>query len=417
MHKILGSIQLPGDKSISHRAALFSALRAGEAKFHNFNFNQDCSATLACLMQLGIEWKYEQDVLTIRGKHIYDWSKPPVPLDAKNSGTTARLISGILANLDFQTTLTGDYSLCKRPMERIITPLQQMGADINSENGFLPLKFIPVKRLKAIKYKLLIASAQVKSSLLLAGLFAEGNTEVIETASTRDHTERMLQLRTKKNTDRTFSIFSSSEVELRDLSMTIPGDFSSAAFFLCAALMLPGSDLVINNVSINPTRTGLLEVLKIMGANPGFEIISKFPEPAGRITVKCEKLTNCPIPQSLIANIIDEIPILAILATQAEGEFVLRNAKELRFKESDRISMMVNNLRAVGVEVQEFDDGFQFCGPVEIKGGKIKTNGDHRIAMAFAIANLLTEEEIIIDDPDCVSVSFPSFWDLLNDLT
>ena len=417
MKKIHGTVQLPGDKSISHRAALFAALRTGESEFLNFNFNNDCTATLRCLKQLGIQWRYDGHLLRVTGKSVAEWQVPLKPLDARNSGTTARLLSGILSGLSFKTTLTGDESLSQRPMERILKPLSQMGAVIESEDGFLPLRFSPVKNLNAIRYALPVASAQVKSSILLAGLNAAGETEVIENTPTRDHTERMLRLRQALNKDGTKSLFSSSTVQIPDLSMTIPGDFSSAAFFIVAALLLPGSELTIENVSLNPTRTGFLQVLKLMGADLTIEENSAFPEPAGTITVRHSALKNCVIPPELNANIIDEIPILAILASQAEGQLTLRNVKELRYKESDRIAMIVENLRAAGIPVEEFDDGFQLSGPVKFKRGRIETKGDHRIAMSFAIANLLTEEEIVLDDPDCTAVSFPSFWDILNDIT
>ena len=417
MKKIHGTIQLPGDKSISHRAALFAALRPGDSKFLNFNFNNDCQATLSCLKQLGIQWHYDGRLLHISGKAVADWKEPSEVLDAQNSGTTARLLSGILAGLNFKTTLTGDASLSRRPMDRILKPLSQMGAIIDSEDGFLPLRFTPSKGLNGMRYALPIASAQVKSSILLAGLNATGVTEVVENSPTRDHTERMLQLHQTMNEDGTKSLFSSTEVQIPDLSMTIPGDFSSAAFFIVAALLLPGSELTIENVSLNPTRTGFLQVLKMMGANLTIEETSAFPEPAGTITVRQSALKNCVIPQELNANIIDEIPILAILASQADGQFTLRHVQELRYKESDRISMIVENLRAIGIPVEEFEDGFQLTGPVKFKGGRIETKGDHRIAMSFAIANLLTEEEIILDDPDCTAVSFPSFWDILNEIT
>ncbi len=376
----------------------------------------DCTATLNCLRDLGIQWQSDGQKLRILGKPVQKWQQPEKELNALNSGTTARLLSGILAGLSFKTTLTGDASLSGRPMDRILKPLTAMGAKIESKHGFLPLQFTPVKQLNRIRYELPVASAQVKSSVLLAGLNAKGETEVVERTPTRDHTERMLRLRQNKNMDGTRSLFSSSTVLIPNLSMTIPGDFSSAAFFIVAALLLPGSELTIENVSLNPTRTGLLQVLQSMGAKLTINETSSFPEPAGTITVRYSKLENCAIPRELNANIIDEIPILAILASQAEGEFTLRNVQELRFKESDRIAMIVENLRKTGIPVKEFEDGFKLNGPTKFRGGRVQTKGDHRIAMAFAIANLLTDEEIVLDDPACTAVSFPSFWDILNDL-
>lgn len=414
MKKIIGKIHLPGDKSISHRAALFSALRPGKSIFSNFNLNQDCSASLNCLQQLGIEWQIKKNNLHIEGKEIPQWHQPDAVLDAQNSGTTARLLSGILANLDFETTLSGDSSLKKRPMQRIIEPLVAMGADIESNQGYLPIHFKPVKTLSSIRYKLPVASAQVKSCILLAGLFNDAETEVIENKPSRDHTERMLKLPYRQNTDSSRSYFSSKAIEIPDLSMEIPGDFSSAAFFICAALMLPDSNLILDGISLNPSRTGLLTVLQAMGAEIKIQKKREYPEPVGELSIQYSNLQNISPEPGIIPNIIDEIPILAILATQASGRFVLHNANELRFKESDRIALMVENLQTVGVTVEEFEDGFAFEGPCTLGGGTVRTAGDHRIAMAFAVANLLTEDEIHIDDPQCVAVSFPSFWDLLK---
>ena len=417
MKKIQGKLHLPGDKSISHRAALFSALRPGSSTFSNFNFNQDCSATLGCLRQLGIDWEIRDDTLQVTGKELSQWKKPDSILDAQNSGTTARLLSGILANLEFETTLSGDDSLKKRPMKRILDPLNQMGAIIKSDMGHLPIHFKPANHLSAIHYNLPVASAQVKSCILLAGLFGEKQTEVIETKPSRDHTERLLKLSSKQNPDGSRSYFSSNSNEIPDLSMEIPGDFSSAAFFISAALLLPGSNLKIESVSLNPSRTGLLEVLTEMGANIEIQKLFDEPEPMGNLVIHSSVLQNILPKPSIIPNIIDEIPILAILATQASGRFELHNAKELRFKESDRIALMVENLSNVGVDVQEFEDGFAFEGPCLLKEGNVRTAGDHRIAMAFAIANLLTDDLIRIDDPECVAVSFPSFWELLERIT
>ncbi len=414
MPKINARIQLPGDKSISHRSALFSALRNGQSRFENFNFNQDCTATLSCLNEVGVSWEVHNNTLLVNGKNPKLWNQPSAILDAQNSGTTARLLSGILAALPIETRLTGDASLQKRPMGRILDPLLEMGADIYSANRFLPLHFKPGKPLHGIRYKLPVASAQVKSAILLAGLFAEGRTEVIETIPSRDHTERMLKLSKQNNPDGTVSIFSHNQHEIPDVSMTIPGDISSAAFFLAATLALPDSELSLEHISLNPTRDGILRVFKTMGGDIETEAVHAVPEPAGTIWVRSSQLVNRPIPDEWIANIIDEIPILAVLATQAEGRFSIRNAKELRFKESDRIAMMVKNLQNLGVEVQEFEDGFGFDGPVQLKGGTVQTAGDHRIAMAFAIADLFTSESIRLDDPACVAVSFPDFWDILK---
>ncbi len=417
MPKLVGKIQLPGDKSISHRAALFSAIRNGKAVFQNFNFNRDCQATLNCLQALGVEIDTRADgEVTVIGKPLAQWQQPKGELNAQNSGTTARLLSAYLVHLPFATRLTGDDSLSKRPMKRIIDPLQQMGANIHSQNGFLPLEFTPAEHLQGIHYELPVASAQVKSAVLLAGLFAEGETQVVERLPSRDHTERLLKLPVTVDEQGRKIITSHRNLPIPDISMTIPGDFSSAAFFVAGALLLPGSELVIENVSLNPTRTGFLKVLQAMGAHVQIEPTQEDPEPAGNILVRWQALRNIEIPVELVPNIIDEIPILSILATQAEGTLVLRKAKELRFKESDRIQAIVQNLRAVGVQIDEFEDGFALQGPQIIRGGTIKTFGDHRIAMSFAIADLLAEGSITLDDPQCVAVSFPSFFELLNNV-
>ena len=417
MKIVKGSISVPGDKSISHRAALFSAMTPQTNRFTNFNFNFDCTATLHCLADMGIAWHKKDDFLEIEGKPLGEWKRPDKPLYAANSGTTARLLSGILSALPFKTTLTGDASLSKRPMGRIIDPLRQMGADIRSTDGHLPMEYFPVQRLQSIRYRLPVASAQVKSAVLLAGLFAQGETEVIETTPSRDHTERMLKLRKTTNPDGTVSLFSSSECVVPELSMAIPGDFSSAAFFIAAALLLPGSELLIRDVSLNPTRTGLLNVLEQMGARLDVRLKNEEPEPMGDIFVRSQELQNIQISPELVPNIIDEIPILSLLAVRSEGPFVLRGAKELRFKESDRIAALVSNYQRVGVQVREFEDGLEINGPQNIGGGTIQTFGDHRIAMTFAVANLLSDGEIEPDDRQCAAVSFPQFWDTLEEIT
>lgn len=416
MKKIKGEVYLPGDKSISHRAALFSSILPEKSIFSNFNFNNDCTATLNALRKFGITWYTEGEKLIIDGKTLEFWKESDSPIDAQNSGTTARLISGILVNLPFVVQMIGDTSLSKRPMDRIITPLEHMGAIIESANNYLPIKFFPVKKIKGIQYRLPVASAQIKSAVLLAGLFAEGITEIVESKTSRDHTERMLQLNSRLNDDGSKSIFSTPDTKIDNLSMQIPGDFSSGSFFICAALCLPGSELILKNVSMNPTRIGLLKVLQKMGASLETRLLREKPEPIGEISVKSCDLSNIEIPLDLVPNIIDEIPILSILATQANGRFLLRGAKELRVKESDRIATIVTNFRNLGIEIEEYEDGFEFNGPQNIGNGKVETYHDHRIAMAFTIAQLFTDEIIEIDHPDCASVSFPDFYQILESI-
>ncbi len=417
MPKIQGEIFLPGDKSISHRAALFSALRSGTSKFENFNFNQDCSSTLNCLKALGVEWKFDGKTLQVMGKSLRDWQKPGTELNAQNSGTTARLLSGLLIHLPFETVLIGDASLSRRPMKRILGPLRLMGGNIKDTDEHLPLHFFPSQKIHGITYRLPVASAQVKSAVLLAGLFAEGETVVIEKTPTRDHTERLLNLPIRFDQSGLKIIKSSRQIIIPDISMTIPGDFSSAAFFIAAALLVPHSDLVIRNVSLNPTRTGLLEILKKMGIKLQTQKTQDEPEPMGDIHVQSQLFKNITVPEELIPNIIDEIPVLSILATQGEGRLIVHNAAELRVKESDRIKAIVTNLRALGVEIEEFEDGFAIEGPQAIQGGRVITYGDHRIAMSFAIAGLIARNPIKLDDAGCVSVSFPQFFDLLKQIT
>lgn len=416
MQKIVGEIDLPGDKSISHRAALFSGMRDGLSAFKNFNFNRDCSATLKILHSLGVRYQASGGELKISGLPVERWKKPSAILDAENSGTTARLLSGILAGLPFPTRLTGDHSLCRRPMQRILDPLGRMGARIDSHNGYLPLTVEPVGHLHGITYRLPVASAQVKSAVLLAGLFADGRTEVVESKISRDHTERMLGLEKVRNDDGTTSIFSSAEDDIPDCSMTIPGDISSAAFFLAAALLLPNSELTVRNVSLNPTRTGILRVLQSMGARIESVQTADYPEPAGNLHISFSPLRNVAVNGEIVPNIIDEIPILALIASQSEGRFVLSDARELRYKESDRLQAISQNMRAVGIELEETDDGIIIEGPQKINGGKITTHGDHRIAMTFAIADLLTDQRVELDNADCVAVSFPGFFEILTQI-
>ncbi len=414
MSVIKGTLRLPGDKSLSHRAAIFSAFRPGRSEFTNFNLNRDCAATVQCLSDLGVKILVEGNRLQVEGKHLHEWQKPVQALNAQNSGTTARLLSGLLCNLNFSTTLIGDDSLSKRPMKRIIDPLSQMGANIASNNGYLPLTFNPVDQLQGITYELPVPSAQVKSAVLLAGLFASGRTTVIEKVASRDHTERLLGLPVEYDAAGRKIIHSSADLEIPDISMTIPGDFSSAAFFITAALLLPGSQLIIENVSLNPTRTGFLTVLQKMGAQIEVKTTQQFPEPMGTITVTHQPLSNIQIPVELVPNIIDEIPILSILSARSKGVMELRNARELRFKESDRIKAIVQNLSKVGIQVEEYEDGFRIEGPQNFTGGRVTTYGDHRIAMSFAIAGLIAKQSITLDNPACVAVSFPQFFDLLK---
>jgi 3-phosphoshikimate 1-carboxyvinyltransferase len=416
--KIMGEVNVPGDKSIAHRAAFFTAIINRKAQIDNFPRSADCMATLNCLRELDVSWVFTKDQLQITGAGPFGLKKPAAGLDTQNSGTAMRLLAGIMAAQKFDSHLVGDQHLMRRPMARILTPLRQMGAKISArEDQYPPLHFEPVASLQGIEYTLPVASAQVKSCILLAGLYAEGETSVIETIPTRDHTERMLDLKKEILVDGRTKIISNKTVDIADMSMHIPGDFSSAAFFIVGTLLLPGSECCIKNVSLNPTRTGLLTILQTMGAQIEMTVTQEYPEPMGTIRVWHQRLGNITLQGAIIANIIDEIPILSILASQAEGLFTVRDAGELRVKETDRIRAICQNLKELGISVEEYKDGFTIEGPQTIRDGSIKTYDDHRIAMAFAIAGLLNEGKINIDNPDCVEVSFPGFWQALKRLT
>lgn len=417
MIKLKGELFLPGDKSISHRSAIFASLFSGKSIFKNFARNADCLATLNCLENLGISYKFEDDSVIVIGNGKRGYKQPSNKLNAENSGTGIRLLSGVLAAQNFPSTIEGDEHLNKRPMGRIIKPLSLMGANIiSAKDDVPPLSFIPQSKFKAIEYSPPVASAQVKSCILLAGLFAEGETVVTENIPTRDHTERMLNLKKEKLDNGGQRIFSNEDVLISDLSMVIPGDMSSASFFIIASFLLRGSELIIKDVSLNPTRIEILSVLEEMGAKFDISVKQESPEPMGDVFVKYQPLKNISISGRRIPFIIDEIPILSILASQSEGTFEVKDAAELRVKETDRIKAICDNLKNLGVKLEEFDDGFSLGGQQKINGGKVLTGYDHRIAMSFKIANLVSTDEINLDNPECISVSFPTFTDELDRL-
>lgn len=416
-----GKIVLPGDKSISHRAALFASMATGETHIENFATSADCVSTLQCLQQLGVEIFRENSTVFIKGVGKKGFQKSEKPLDCGNSGTTVRLISGILAGQNFESILIGDESLSKRPMRRIIEPLTQMGAEVESNESCLPLKIYGKNPLRAISYDLPMASAQVKSCILLAGLNADGETSVIEPTQTRNHTEKMLNFlgANLKISDNRIAVLGNAELTAKDLQ--IPSDISSAAFFLVAAACLEDSEIYIENVGLNPTRTAILEVLINFGANIK---ISNKKEVSGEIVGDiCVKGHKNLIPKSnvnlldgkIIANLIDEIPVLAIFGTQIEGGLEIRGAQELRVKESDRIAAVVENLRRMNAKVEEFDDGFR-VEKSNLKGAEIDSFGDHRIAMAFAVAALFATGETEINGAESAAVSFPEFFQILENV-
>ena len=428
--RVQGQITLPGDKSISHRAAMMAAIAEGTSHLTNYSSSADCGATLSCLERLGVRITRSDNEVVIDGSGRL--SPPTGDLDCANSGTTIRLLSGILAGHDFVATLTGDASLSGRPMQRIIEPLQMMGAQIASQDGRAPLQITGTDHLRAIDYELLTASAQVKSCILLAGLNAAGRTVVIENEITRDHTERMLRWfgvalesgkpERKPENARFAAVTGPARLQAREVA--VPGDISSAAFFIAAAALLPESSLEISNVGLNPTRVAFLDQLRRMG----FAITARNQreasnEPVGNLQlagIKPERQDGggrLRIDGRVIPQLIDELPLLAVVGSQIKGGLEIRDAKELRVKESDRIAVTVTGLRAMGCEVEEFADGLRVSGPTQLAGAQINPHGDHRIAMSFAIAGLLATGETEILDAECVAVSFPEFFELLASVT
>jgi 3-phosphoshikimate 1-carboxyvinyltransferase len=416
--RLVGSVRMPGDKSISHRYAMLAAIAEGPSEIHGFSASADCRSTLECLEQLGVRIDRRDEVLTIQGAGLAGLKPPAGPLDAGNSGTTMRMLAGILAGQPFRSVLTGDASLSRRPMKRVIDPLTRMGARIQSAEGGLPPLEIEGGTLKPIRYELPVASAQVKSAVLLAGLFAEGETEVIEPVATRDHTEIALE---QMGADisrhgRTIAVRGYARLEGRKLY--VPGDISSAAFFLVAALLVPESNLVIENVGLNPTRTAILDLLASLGGRVrvlNVEMVNG--ELLGNLHVEASKLQGGEIPPEAVPGLIDELPVLAVLGTQTEQGLAFHGAAELRVKESDRIAVVAENLRRMGAEVEEFPDGLRVAGQQKLRGAEIETRGDHRMAMAFTVAGLIADGPTIIRDSACVDVSFPDFFETLARVT
>ena len=407
---------VPGDKSISHRAVIIGAMSNGPCEISGFLPSEDCVATVNALRALGIKIEeLESDErgpvrLLVHGKKG-EFKKPEKPIDCGNSGTAMRLLCGALGHLPFRIDLIGDQSLSTRPMGRIIDPLGEMGVSIKGtgKQRSAPLSLVGTTELKNITYDMPVASAQVKSAILLAGLRAHGRTQVIEPAQSRDHTERMLKYFLVKTLreGNTVSTWGGQTPESRDFA--VPGDISSAAFWIVAAAARPGAHLLIRNVGLNPTRSGILKTLVRMGAHISEFVEETDGEPSGNIEVHGTTLKGVEIAGDEIPNVIDEIPVLAVAAALAEGTTIIRDAKELRVKESDRIATTAENLRRLGVPVQEFVDGMEITGGETLKGTNLESMGDHRIAMAFAIAGLFATGETVINDVDCVNTSYPGF--------
>ena len=419
---VRGSVELPGDKSISHRYGMLAGIAEGPSRIENYSTGADCASTLGCMRALGVNWERKsegQNVIEVQGKGLL-LAAPEKPLDCGNSGSTMRMLSGIVAGQSFTSRMIGDESLSRRPMERVIKPLSTMGATIESQQGKPPLR-ITGGPLKPIDYKMPVASAQVKSCLLFAGLFTAGETRVEESVKTRDHGEVALrafgaQLQRK-------SLGAGSEVRipggqrLHGIEARVPGDLSSAAFFLCAAALFPGSQLRVPSLLMNPTRARLLDVLMQMGLQISVTQLDEVNgEMVGSLQIEGAKLKGATIAGADSAALIDEIPVLAAIAPFSEQGIEVRDARELRVKESDRIASLVTNLRKMGAEVEEREDGVKIPGGQVLHGTELESFGDHRIAMAFAVAALRAEGDTLIQDAESASISYPAFFENLEEL-
>ena len=416
-HPLKGEITVPGDKSISHRGIMLGALANGTTSITNFLKGADCLSTISCFQKMGIEIEETENEILVHGKGLHGLSAPKEILDAGNSGTTTRLISGILAGQNFSCDLTGDASIQKRPMKRIMTPLSMMGADITSvhNNGCAPLH-IKGAPLKGISYQSPVASAQVKSCVLFAGLYANGKTSVTEPFLSRNHSELMLSsFGASVQTCGTTATIEPEPV-LTAQKVEVPGDISSAAFFIAAGLLIPGSELLIKNVGINPTRDGILRVCRQMGAN--LELLNtrtQCGEPVADILVKHSELNGTVIEGELIPTLIDELPVIAVMAACANGETIIRNAEELKVKESNRLEIIVHHLSEMGCDITGTEDGMIIRGGKPLHGAVLDSHLDHRIAMSFAVAGLIADGETEITNADCVNISYPGFYrDLLR---
>lgn len=421
---IQGTFQIPGDKSISHRAVMFGSIAKGTTRITNFLKGADCFSTIGCFRSMGVEIEETEEVIIVHGKGLRGLAQPDHTLDVGNSGTTTRLISGILSGQDFETMLSGDASLNTRPMKRIQSPLAEMGASVTSvnDNGCAPLRIEP-SDLHGITYHSPVASAQVKSAILLAGLYADTPTSVTEPSLSRNHTELMLK---QFGATIETSLYQYQEDgckkelpmatvapcdELYAQDIVVPGDISSAAYYIAAGLLVPDSEIMIENVGINPTRAGILEVCKNMGAQIEYKNErTAGGEPVADLCVKYSALHGTEISGDMIPTLIDEIPMIAVMAALANGTTIIKDAAELKVKESNRIDTVVEGLRTMGVAVTPTEDGMIIEGGTSLQGGIIDSYMDHRIAMAFAIAGLVSKGETTIKDAHCVDISFPTFW-------
>jgi len=417
---VQGRLQIPGDKSISHRVALIASLASGASTIKNFSTALDCASTLSCLEQLGVRLERTGNTVQIEGGAKF--RQPESALDCGNSGSTMRILAGVLAGQDFSCELTGDSSLNQRPMGRIIQPLELMGAKFDSQGGKPPLTIHGSGTIKPITYELPIASAQVKSAILFAGLGAHGRTQVKESSLSRDHTERLFNgFGVTVKTDEDLLVTLDGPAQLIGGDITIPGDVSSAAYFVAAAMLLPGSELIIDGIGLNPTRAEFLSVLSSWGGDISTEgIHQERNEPVGAVRVRGGLQPNSGserrLEKSKIPSVIDELPLLAVVGSQIDGGIEIRDAGELRHKESDRLRATADNLRRMGTEVEEHSDGLTISGPTKLKGASLDSFGDHRIAMAFTVAALIADGPTEIANAECVNISLPEFFQLLNSI-
>jgi 3-phosphoshikimate 1-carboxyvinyltransferase len=417
INKLRGNIYVPGDKSISHRSLILGSIAQGETRIYNFLNSLDCLKTLECMQALGVKIELdENNSVKIKGKGLYGLQEAKGILDVGNSGTTIRLLTGLLGGQSFYSVLSGDDSIRRRPMKRVIEPLRLMGADIwgRKDGQFAPLS-IRGNKLNPLHYILPVASAQVKTALLLAGLYTIGETVVKEPLPTRDHTERMLEIMQADIKISPPEIKVIGGKELKGTDIFVPGDISSAAYFIAAASILKDSQIIIKQVGINPTRTGIIEILKKMGAK--INILNyriKSNEPRADLMIEYSKLKGVEIKKGNVPFLIDELPLIAVMATQAQGKTVVSGAKELRVKETDRIKAIVSELKKMGADIEEREDGFRVNGPTKLQGAVCKSYNDHRIVMSLAVAALLAEGKTVIKNSECIDISFPEFEKILQ---
>ena len=419
INQLKGNISVPGDKSISHRSLILGSIAQGETRIYNFLNSLDCLKTFECMQSLGAEIELGEDnFIKIKGKGLYGLQEPKDILEVGNSGTTIRLLAGLLSGQNFYSVLNGDNSIRKRPMKRVVQPLRLMGADIwGREDGQLAPLSIKGSLLNPLRYTLPVASAQVKSALLLAGLYAAGETIIKEPLPTRDHTERMLSIMQADIMISHQEIIIIGGKYLKGTDLFIPGDISSAAYFIAAASILKDSQIVISQVGVNPTRTGIIKILKRMGAK--INILNyqiKSNEPQADLEIEYSELKGIEIMPEEVPFLIDELPLIALVATQAQGKTIVSGAKELRVKETDRLKAIVSELKKMGANIKEKEDGFIVVGPSKLQGAACESYHDHRIAMSLAIAALLAEGKTVIKNSECIDISFPGFENTLQKL-